>query len=33
MRSPYAMLGLNLAVSAVVMYLVMFSMIATLGDF
>jgi uncharacterized protein (DUF305 family) len=33
MRSPYAMLGLNLAASAVVMYLVMFSMIAGLGDF
>ena len=33
MRSPYAMFGLNLAVSAVVMYLVMFSMIAGLADF
>ena len=33
MKSPYAMFGLNLAVSAVVMYLVMFSMIAGLADF
>ena len=33
MPSHYTKLGLNLAVSAVVMYLVMFSMIDTFGEF
>ena len=33
MRSPYLRLGLNLAASLAVMYLVMFSMIAGLSDF
>lgn len=33
MGSPYAKFGLNLAAGAVIMYLVMFSMIAGLGDF
>jgi hypothetical protein len=33
MKSPYTMLGLNLAISALVMYLVMFAMIDGFGDF
>lgn len=33
MRSNYTMLGLNLLLSAIVMYLVMFAMIDRLGDF
>ena len=33
MKSPYAMLTLNLAASAFIMYLVMFAMIATASDF
>ncbi len=32
-RSPYTMLIINLAISAVIMYLVMFAMIDTFGEF
>ena len=33
MRSPYTMLGLNLAVSLAIMYVGMFAMIYSLGEF
>jgi len=33
MRSHYSMLGINLLLSAIIMYLVMFAMIDTIGEF